>query len=80
MKPPDLERKKRVIARETILKQGEQLMAELASSRALLGTYLIALPAPCCLSNLEFQFGNPATQLLVRLLFSVYCVNLGIAV
>ncbi len=39
MKPPDLERKKRVIARETILKQGEQLMAELASSRALLGRY-----------------------------------------
>jgi hypothetical protein len=39
VKPPDLERKKRVIARETILKQGEQLMAELASSRALLGRY-----------------------------------------
>ena len=37
MKPPELDRKKRVIARETILKQGEQLMSELASSRALLG-------------------------------------------
>lgn len=36
VKPPELERKKRVISRETILKQGEQLMAELASSRALL--------------------------------------------
>jgi hypothetical protein len=47
VKPPDLERKKRVIARETILKQGEQLMAELASSRALLGTYLITLAAQC---------------------------------
>jgi len=33
---PDLDRKKRVISRETILKQGEQLMSELASSRSLL--------------------------------------------
>ena len=35
---PDLDRKKRVISRETILKQGEQLMSELASSRSLLGS------------------------------------------
>ena len=33
---PDLDRKKRVISREAILKQGEQLMSELASSRSLL--------------------------------------------
>ena len=33
---PDLDRKKRVISREAILKQGEQLMTELASSRSLL--------------------------------------------
>merc|ERR1719228_2063889 len=33
---PDLDRKKRVISRETILKRGEQLMSELASSRSLL--------------------------------------------
>ena len=33
---PDLDRKKRVISRETILKQAEQLMAELAYSRSLL--------------------------------------------
>jgi len=33
---PELDRKKRVISRETILKQGEQLMAELASSRSLI--------------------------------------------
>ena len=33
---PDLDRKKRVISREAILKQGEALMSELASSRSLL--------------------------------------------
>jgi len=33
---PDLDRKKRVISREAILKQGEQLMSELGSSRSLL--------------------------------------------
>merc|ERR1719410_2827726 len=33
---PDLDRKKRVISRDTILKQGEQLMSELSSSRSLL--------------------------------------------
>jgi len=33
---PDLDRKKRVISRETILKQAEQLMTELAASRSLL--------------------------------------------
>jgi E3 ubiquitin-protein ligase TRIP12 len=33
---PELDRKKRVISRETILKQGEQLMTELASSRSLI--------------------------------------------
>jgi len=33
---PDLDRKKRVISRDTILKQGEQLMSELAASRSLL--------------------------------------------
>ena len=33
---PDLDRKKRVISREAILKQGEQLMTELGSSRSLL--------------------------------------------
>lgn len=33
---PDLDRKKRVISRDTILKQGEQLISELGSSRSLL--------------------------------------------
>lgn len=33
---PDLDRKKRVISREAILKQGEALMSELAGSRSLL--------------------------------------------
>ena len=33
---PDLDRKKRVISREAILKQGEVLMSEMASSRSLL--------------------------------------------
>ena len=33
---PDLDRKKRVISREAILKQGEQLISELGSSRSLL--------------------------------------------
>merc|ERR1719447_2461622 len=33
---PDLDRKKRVISRDAILKQGEQLMTELAGSRSLL--------------------------------------------
>jgi len=33
---PDLDRKKRIISRETVLKQGEQLMSELASSRSLI--------------------------------------------
>jgi len=33
---PDLDRKKRVISRDAILKQGEQLMTELGSSRSLL--------------------------------------------
>jgi len=33
---PEIDRKKRVISRDTILKQGEQLMSELASSRSLL--------------------------------------------
>ena len=33
---PDLDRKKRVISREAILKQGEALMSELAGSRSVL--------------------------------------------
>merc|ERR1719186_1496161 len=33
---PELDRKKRVISRETILKQGEQLITELATSRSLI--------------------------------------------
>ena len=33
---PDLDREKRVISREAILKQGEVLMSEMASSRSLL--------------------------------------------
>ena len=37
---PDLDRKKRIISRETVLKQGEQLMSELASSRSLIGGLL----------------------------------------
>ena len=33
---PDLDRKKRVISRDNLLKQAEQVMQELASSRSLL--------------------------------------------
>ena len=51
---PDLDRKKRVISREAILKQGEALMSELAGSRfVFIATFFYFFPISKSCNSLQ---------------------------